>query len=120
MFIHALVWGTSSLSTPHFLNDGLKIKQAYFAPLFRKSVLSKIDLPHYGPVAQLVERVIRIDEVRGSNPLRSTMIRKDGLEPSVRSIRVRIEGIRTEDMRSWTKGPKCSSGGRASEIFVSL
>lgn len=30
---------------------------------------------YYGPLAHLVERVIRIDEVTGSNPVRSTPLR---------------------------------------------
>ena len=46
-----------------------------------------------GPVAHLVERVIRIDEAVGSNPIGSTMIREKAWEAFERVIIARTDGF---------------------------
>ena len=45
---------------------------AYSGTIPQEVGYAKIALVYYGPLAQLVERVIRIDEVSGSTPLGST------------------------------------------------
>lgn len=41
-----------------------------------------VDVVH-GPMAQLVARLVRIEEVRGSNPLRSTGTERKNLAPQL-------------------------------------
>ena len=81
----AHIWGISTVgrtSLPYFIPKTVKVGQAVNGESAQNS--SK----KFGALAQLVARNVRIVEVRGSNPLRSTTLEKSELNSGRKWVRI--------------------------------